>query len=507
MRAVIYARYSSDRQREESITSQLRVCHDYAEKKQIKIVREYTDRALSGKAADNRPEFLRMIADSEKRLFDAVIVYRLDRFARNRYDSAIFKARLKKNGVVLLSAMEQLSDNPESIILESVLEGMAEYYSLELSQKVRRGMKENALQCKSVGGQVPLGYKIGDDKKFEIEEIGAAAVRLAFHQYADGKSLKEICDELNERGYRTSRGAMFNKCSLTRMLQNKKYIGYYVFDGTEVEGGMPKIIEEDIFNEVREKVQQRSTHSARKVSNVNYVLTPKLFCGACGALMVGESGTSSTGKTYNYYKCNTRKFQKQCNAAQVQKEWIERLIVEETRQNILTPENIEIIAERCSKILQEESDNDAILNSLKGKLRDTQRAVSNMLKVIEETGSDYATQRLIELEQVQCEIEMQIAEESKIKPVFNKTHFIFWLSRFVAGDVDDSEYRRTLISTLVRRVIMFEHKIIVEYNISEGMDKVKTIIIKDIKESELPTSDSSDNSALVTHRRFERRTP
>ena len=160
MTAVIYARYSSDNQREESIEGQLRECQEYAERNGITILHSYIDRALSAKT-DNRPEFQHMIRDSAKELFDAVLVWKLDRFSRDRYDSAHYKHILKKNGVKVISAKENILEGPESIILESMLEGMAEYYSAELAQKVNRGMHENALKALSNGGTIPLGYVLG----------------------------------------------------------------------------------------------------------------------------------------------------------------------------------------------------------------------------------------------------------------------------------------------------------------------------------------------------------
>lgn len=155
MKAVIYARYSSDNQREESIEGQLRECTAYCDKNDITVLRTYIDRAMSAKT-DHRPDFQRMIKDSAKGLFDAIIVWKLDRFARNRYDSAHYKAQLRKYGVKVLSATENISDGPEGIILESMLEGMAEYYSAELAEKVIRGHTENALKCKYNGGPQPL---------------------------------------------------------------------------------------------------------------------------------------------------------------------------------------------------------------------------------------------------------------------------------------------------------------------------------------------------------------
>ena len=142
MIGVIYARYSSESQRDESIDGQLRECMAFAQRQGITILDTYIDRALSAKT-DNRPQFQKMIKDSVKRKFDVVIVWKLDRFARNRYDSANYKAILKKNNVRVISATENISTNSEGILLESVLEGMAEYFSAELAEKVSRGMTEN----------------------------------------------------------------------------------------------------------------------------------------------------------------------------------------------------------------------------------------------------------------------------------------------------------------------------------------------------------------------------
>lgn len=227
--------------------------------------------------------------DSEKGMFDYVIVYKLDRFSRNRYDSAIYKNKLKKNGVKVLSAMESISDNPEGIILESVLEGMAEYYSVELSQKIRRGLRENALQAKTTNGNAPLGLRIGPDKRFVIHDDEAELVRRVFHFYADGLPTTEISQIMNELGYKTSRGAQWNKNSIRHMLKNEKYIGVYRYMDIVIPDGIPAIIDKNLF----ERVQYRMHTNKQKprLTTTKYLLTGKLFCGDCDSNMVGESGT------------------------------------------------------------------------------------------------------------------------------------------------------------------------------------------------------------------------
>ena len=228
MKAVIYARYSSDNQREESIEGQLRECTAYCVKNDITILRTYIDRALSAKT-DNRPDFQRMVKDSAKGLFDVVIVWKLDRFARNRYDSAHYKAQLRKYGVKVLSATENISEGPEGIILESMLEGMAEYYSAELSEKIQRGQKENALKGRNNGGGIPLGYLLGNEQKLVLDPVTAPIVREIFQRYADGEIVRTIVEDFNRRGLKTKNGKPFSPNSFNRILKNRKYIGEYQY--------------------------------------------------------------------------------------------------------------------------------------------------------------------------------------------------------------------------------------------------------------------------------------
>ena len=237
MNVVIYARYSSDRQTEQSIEGQLKECYEYAQRNCYTVVGEYIDRAISG-TTDHRPEFLRMIADGDKKLFQAVLVYQLDRFARNRYDSATYKAKLKKNGIRVLSARENISDDASGVLMEAVLEGMAEYYSVELSQKIRRGMDINAEKCLSTGGNVALGFYVDSEKRFQIDPNTAPVVRRIFEMYASGQSMADIIRYLNANHIKTSYGNEFNKNSINRILRNKRYIGVYTPQGQQEPRGL-----------------------------------------------------------------------------------------------------------------------------------------------------------------------------------------------------------------------------------------------------------------------------
>ena len=241
-----------------------------------------------------------------------MICWKVDRFARNRYDAAIYKARLKKYNIRVVYARESIPDGPEGILLESVLEGQAEYYSASLSENIRRGQDDNALECKVNGGGLTLGYKIGADKRFEVEPAEAAIVRMIFEHYDAGKTFKEIEDFLNSRGYKTSRGKPFNKNSFKRILRNRKYIGVYQYRDIVKEGGIPAIIEKELFESVQKKLDKSESARAHKKGDVEYLLTTKIYCGLCGKAMIGESGTGRHGGKFHYYTCVGRKRDRIC---------------------------------------------------------------------------------------------------------------------------------------------------------------------------------------------------
>ncbi|MFR5787275.1 MAG: recombinase family protein [Christensenellales bacterium] len=345
MKSVIYSRYSSDNQREESIEGQIRECTEYAVRNDITILSSYIDRALSARTAD-RPEFQRMIADSEKGLFDVVLVWKLDRFSRDRYDSAHYKHILKKNGVRVISARENISEGPEGIILESMLEGYAEYYSAELSEKIQRGQRENALKCRSNGGNIPLGYVVGTDGVLAVDPLTAPLVAEIFTRYESGETIKAIADSLNKRGFRTRKGSAFRVASLSLILKNRKYIGEYKYADTVIPNGIPAIINPDLFERVQERMLTNKKAPSRTKADEDYLLTTKLFCGDCGRLMAGECGTSGTNSVkYYYYKCGGAKRKLGCKRKAVKKRWIERAAVIATIERVLRDDEIDRIAD------------------------------------------------------------------------------------------------------------------------------------------------------------------
>ncbi len=323
--AVIYARFSSHAQNEQSIEGQLKECYAFAERSGLRIIHEYIDRALTG-TTDKRPEFLQMIEDSKRKGFQFVVVYQLDRFARNRYDSATYKAKLKKNGVRVLSAKENITDDASGILIEGVLESMAEYYSAELSQKIKRGIAISASKCKFFGGKVPLGYKIDEKKDYVINEETAPIVRRMFEMLAGGYNYAQIARYMNERGIPTATGGKWGKNSFNSIFSNRRYLGKYIFHGEEIDGGIPQLIDDGLFADVQKVLEKYAAAPSRGKAKVEYLLSDKLICGKCGNKMTGISSTSKSKKIHHYYKC-VGVTKSVCDKRTIRKQFIEDEII------------------------------------------------------------------------------------------------------------------------------------------------------------------------------------
>lgn len=476
MKAVIYARYSSDNQREESIEGQLRECIAFAEKNGMTVLRHYIDRAFSAKT-DNRPEFQNMIKDSGKKLFDVVIVWKLDRFSRNRYDSARYKTTLKKNGVKVVSATEVISEGAEGIILESMLEGFAEYYSVDLSEKVVRGMTENALKCKYNGGTLPIGYVIDNEQYFQIDPLTAPFVLEAFKRYDEGATMTEIRDYLNERGMKNTRGQPMSYNSIQHMLNNRRYMGEYAFRDVIVPDGIPVIVPQDLFDRVQEKLAKNKKAPARHKAEDDYLLTTKLFCGYCGAYLCGESGTSRTGVVHHYYKCvSVKKKRAECHKKPVKKNWIEDLVVNETMKMVMDDTTIEAIVSMLLDLQDRENTN---LPLYEQQLREVEASIQNLLNAIQQGILTKSTKsRLEELEAAKEDLEIKIANEKLAKPKVSAEFMTFWLHRFRKLDVRQQSHRKMLIDTFINAIYLYDDKMLITFNYKDG---TKTITFDDVK--------------------------
>ena len=470
--AVIYARYSSHRQDEQSIEGQLHVCHDYAKRNGYTVVNEYIDRAISGRS-DDRPQFQQMIADAKKRAFQYVIVYKLDRFTRNRYDSAIYKHKLKQCGVKLLSAMEQIGDNPESIILEAVLEASAEYYSLELAQKVRRGRIESAGKGKFVGGTVPLGYR-AENGYLVLDEQRAPYVRQMFELYADGIPKRQIIDDLNRRGFRNRQGKPLDHNAIHRVLRSEKYIGVLEQSGVRVEGGCPAIIDRATWERVQARLDlmRRSGAKSPPTAEVEYLLTGKVFCGACGMSMHGVSGTGKTGNTWYYYQCTGRRKKRNgCTKKHEKKDFLEWYVVEQTVEYILAPERVRIIAAAVVSEYEKEFGADQV-RQLEDRIAALGREIEKYIDAVVDLPKAARASLYDKIQRLTDEKEALEVDLAKLRVAnrvqLTEDEIVEWLRSFCKGDLFDMAFRRRIIDVLVNSVFVFDDKIIIYYNVRGG---------------------------------------
>ena len=488
MKAVIYARFSSDKQNEASIEGQLRECMQYAEYNGMQIIGNYIDRAFSAKT-DHRPEFQHMIKDSYKNLFDIVLVWKLDRFSRDRYDSAHYKRILKKNGVRVISATEAISESPEGILLESLLEGCAEYYSAELAVKVRRGMTENALKAKANGVRAPFGYYIDGDDKYQIDETLAPIVKEIYSLYLEGKRVKDIAKLMNARGIK-NRGYDMNYNSVFRILTNRKYIGEYKFGDNLLPDAIPAIIDKDTFEDVQQRLKNNKKAPAMHRSEDDYLLTTRLFCGKCGAMMVGEIGTSHTQSKYRYYKCNQAKKHK-CDKKAVKKDWIEDLVIEEILSLISDDEVIEELSARIYEMQTEENTAVAVV---KNQLSEVEKKLNNLAEAIAQGVFSSTTKKLLDdLEEQKSNLEVELFKTQIHHPVLTKEQIQFALYSYRKLDLSSQEGKQQLIDGFVNSIFLYDDRFLITFNYK---GQSKTVTFEQVNSSSL-TSKGSPAKALL----------
>lgn len=483
MTAVIYARYSSSSQREASIEEQVKICEQFAKCHDYMVTHVYKDSAITGKT-DKRPEFQRLLKDCAKKSFDAVIFYSIDRFGRNLLQSLGNASKIEEYDICLLSATEEFTNTPSGKLHRNMMMCYAQYYSDELAQKIKRGMDFNGERCLSTGGNIALGFKVNEHKQFEIDPEKAPLVRMIFEMYADGRKVTEIVERMNSMGYRTAHGARFNKNSLHTILKNKRYIGTYTYKGTEIPNSMPRIISDELFNKVADRMSANKKAPARARAKVEYLLTTKLFCGRCKEMMTGFSATGKQGKVYNYYICNGRKAKK-CEKGMVKKDYIEDIVVSQCRK-FLTPANIAKIAQKVSALCEEERDT-SNLRFLKKNLADNKKKQENAINAVTETDNPTIRKglydRIAQLETAQKAIETAIAQEVIPFPSLTEPKIRFFLTALRDGSVKDIKYRKMLIRLFVNRIYLYDDHLTTTFNTGEDTVEINDRLLAELEEN------------------------
>ena len=502
LNVVSYARFSSDGQREESIEAQNRAIDKFIEQNGYALLRRFADRGISG-TTDNRPEFLKMIDFAKTNKVDAIIVHKLDRFARNRADSAIYRQELSKFGVKLISVLENFDDSPESIILQSVIEGYNEYYSQNLRREVMKGLKENALTCRFTGGIPCLGYDIDKNTlKYVVNSFEAEAVKLIFKMYIEGEGYSSIINELNRNGFKTNRGGTFGKNSLYDILRNEKYTGVYIYnksvhpdasgkfnrhaskseeDIIRIEGGIPQIISKEDFEKVQQKMNERSRRTASYKAKQEYLLSGKIICGECGSTYAGNSRRAG-GKNplYISYNCTKKNGKVKCKNTGIRREYIENIILERLSGAVFNEKLLPDILDKYNQYALSRNKTYIITSEeLKKKISENNKHIDNIVNVIMQTGSATLTDKLKELEKTKADLENALAEnERKLAEVSidaKRLKLAFKKARQMlkSGTLKN---RKAIVEQYIKQVVIYKDKIEIEYRISDTYTYKETVL-------------------------------
>ena len=456
MRGVIYARYSEGpRQTDQSIEGQVADCTAYAAAHGIDIVQVYADRHISGRSVEGRDAFQRMMADAERGAFDCVLVWKVDRFGRSREDIAVNKIRLRRAGVSLFYARESIPDGPEGILLESLMEGLAEYYSADLRQKVVRGQRESAKKGRLPFGTLPIGYVRDGDGRVVLDPPAADAVREVFRLQLAGASLSGLQDALFSRGIRGRGGSVVSKATIHRMLRNSRYLGRFSYQDVEID--VDPIVDAETFRAVQDSFETSRNSGGR--SNMNYMLSCKCTCAVCGKLLPVTTGTGKLGGKYSYYHCRGKCIRP------IRTDALDDLVLQETIARVLTDDVIRQLADRIMEI-QDADLNAGPAAAIRADLEENARRRKNLADAMEASGrvsftiSDRIAELEAEAERLQADLDRALFQHVAVPRDYVET----WLRSFRSGDVTDPAFRRRLASTFIAGVVVGDDRILIAYN-------------------------------------------
>ena len=470
MKAVTYTRYSSDSQREESIEAQQDAIEKYAKDKGYIIVKQYVDKALSGKESEKRIAFLRMIEDAKEGLFQVVLIHKQNRFARNRGEAVYYKGKMKRYGVKVIAVAEDFGDGPLAVLMESMLEGIAEYQSMDLANEVMKGLMVNAKHCKHTGGAPLYGYRV-KDLQYEIEESEAEVVRFVFEKKFAGWSYAEIVRHLNDSGYRKRSGKKWSRNIIFYMLRNERYAGVYTFnqykkknqsgkrvsnlkkDESEiirVPGGMPAIITKELFNEVKSIMSERKNGPIRK--SERYLLSGFMFCGLCGSAYTGQGKKIHN---YAYYSCSRRKNVMDCDNVSVNKAHIEEQAISQVRE-LIESINAEEIATLANEYLDAKTtDAGRERDNIIAEITALNKKIDNLLDIVED-GDLSVRGRLKEHSERKAQLESQLTVTPKGKKIIAQD--VERKLKLLHPDGKDSQGLREIFTMLGLKIYIYPDK-------------------------------------------------
>lgn len=463
---VLYGRYSSHNQKDISVEQQFEKGYELAAEYGIRIIDTYADRAVSGRT-DKRRDFQRMMTDAAKGKFRYVIAWKSNRMGRNMLEALINEARLQDLGVRVLYVEEDFDDTAAGRFAARSMMNVNQFYSENMAEDIKRGLYDNAANCMVANGHLPYGYKADETLHYAIDEPKAAVIREIFTRVSCGEAFVDIMASLNARGIKTSYGRPWGRSSFQKILSNERYRGIYIYGDVRKEGGIPRIISDELYFKVQEVITTKKNPQGRHRVNGDYLLTGKLFCGHCKSPMTGISGTSRSGNLHYYYVCQKRRTEKTCEKKNLRRDDIELQVAKAIKRRTLDDDTINWIADSVVEYSQHQESSSGI-GLLEDQLKDTQRSIKNLMAAIEQGIITPTTKaRLMELEKEQSDIDRKITmAKADVIPV-NRDQLVGWLKKLQAGDVHDKKYQAELFDTFLIAVYVYDNP--------DGQDYMKVV--------------------------------
>ena len=469
--AVAYARYSSAQQRDVSIEQQLKDIHAYADREGYTIIHEYTDRAKSGfKHSDRRADFQAMLRDATAGAFDTVIAWKVDRFGRDRRESAMYKGQLADVGISVIYAMEPIPDGAAGCLTEGMLEAIAEWYSRNLSENVKRGKTDNAVKCLA-NNNGAYGYRLSADKHFVVQEDEASVVRKIFSLYEKGGKVGSIPRTLAEQGIYNPKGLPFTTTQIRYMLKNEAYIGVYKYSDVRIPGGVPAIIDQETWDTCQHIM--KSMHRTRGPV-ADYILSGKCRCGLCGQNMIGCYATARNKSLLHYYACKGRRnTENRCKQKYINKDKIENKIFDLLFDNILNGKYLDQFAELVAESMKA-SAKESPVRELEEEYSDIIRRIENInIAISEGIWTDSTKSMLKSLTERSKEIEKAIAYQTFVSQnIVSKDRIKFYLHKVADGKRDDREFLRSIVVSFINSITFYDGFACVVINSVENVETI-----------------------------------
>ena len=429
-----------------------------------------------------------MMTDAKTGEFQAVIVHKLDRFARDVGDSLQYERLLTDRNVELVSVMEKLDSTPTGVLMKTIIAGINSFYVQNLAIEVSKGLKENAYQSKFTGGKPPLGYDIVD-QKYVLNEHEAEAVRMIYQLYDEGFGYGEIINKLNAQGYQTKSGNSFGKNSLYDLIRNERYKGVFVynqhtkrkFNGSRtrsckkdeeiirIPGGIPAIVSEDLWQRCNDRASTRSTGSISTASEM-YLLTGLIYCGGCGAKMYGNARYPAPNRAKLItYRCSTRQMKKGCDAKEIKRDTVEEFVIEQLQRYLLNDQLIPEITAQLNAYIQRNASNPQEVANYQARLKELQHNKENLIDAISKTGlNDTFTQKLSEVEDEMASLAAMMDKSEKSQNMTTVTEEM--VTQYIGSFKDyvlkrDKPQIKRMLANYVKRVDVFKDKITVTFKI------------------------------------------